>query len=788
MYKRAKHPFDSLYATIIFITCIFALIAIFYVNQTKEDREKALFSESIATLDIAYRASMEKYKLLAEIVFNEDINKEKVLKLFYMGSISEGSKQKIYRGLLYRELYPLYKKLKTKDIRQLHFHLQNGDSFLRFHKPDKSGDSLFESRKGIRVANTKHIYVSGFETGKVVSGFRNIFPIKYKNEYIGSVEISLATKAIIEALSKVDKNREYALIVNKAQIDSKIFKTQKHLYSKSIINDNYLQEDANQLLKDSPKPLSKIVKQINKKLHLDKKLQDSIKKGKTYGTFVKIYDMDYEISFLPLTGIDKQVEGYLISYHKVEFMPIIIKFFTLFPVFIILLTLLFIKLLLVIKEKSDNLDYQQKWFNSITETLAEGLYVMNIHGEIEYVNPMACTILGYGKKEFLGKCAHTLFHSHYINEHTPLKDCPIFKETIKNKVFYSSEEFFTCKDGTVIPVDISSKSIVKNKETTQIVTVFRNISEKKKDEKRMLLLTTALEASSNSIIITNKDAIVEWANPAFEKLTGYDKKDIINKNPKEFINSGKQTKKFYENLWQTILNKQSWKNELINKKKDGSLYYEELSITPVLDKNNEIQNFIAVKQDISDRKKKEESIKHFAFYDTLTDLPNRRLLIEYLEQIVNTLKRNHKSVAVLFLDLDKFKDLNDLHGHDIGDSLLIQVANRLDDIIRKQDIVARIGGDEFIIVLDDLPNDINQAKEYTKQISEKIRNTIKAPFDLKGVVYKTTISIGIDLFNDKNLKIDTIIKQADTALYHSKEQGRDNITFYQDLTNKDKTF
>ncbi len=150
----------------------------------------------------------------------------------------------------------------------------------------------------------------------------------------------------------------------------------------------------------------------------------------------------------------------------------------------------------------------------------------------------------------------------------------------------------------------------------------------------MLLLTKALEASKNTIVITDKNALIQWANPAFEELSGYDMAYTIGKNPSEFLNSGQQPQEFFEDLWATILDKRPWKNELINKKKDGSLYYEELSITPVLDENNEIQNFIAIKQDISERKKREDDVKHFAFYDALTDLPNRRLLIEHLEQII----------------------------------------------------------------------------------------------------------------------------------------------------------
>ncbi len=781
MSSASKKQFVNLHTTIVLIACIISIVLMMYLKELKESKEKSLLEQSTSTLDITYRASIQKYGLLTKNIFTQQIKQDAVLELFYKGSISKGVEQNIYRGLLYKQLYPLYTKLKTQGIRQFQFNLENGDSFLRFHKPSKSGDNLFHSQKSIKIANTKHIIINSFETGKVASGFRNVFPIRYKNQYIGSVEISLTTSAITKTLSSLDKKKEYALIVNKKQIDSKIFKTQKFLYSISSINPNYLQEDANQYLIDSPKPLSNIAIQINKKLHSDKKLLKSMNQGNAYETFVKIKSGDYEVSFLPMKDIENQIEGYLISYRKVLAMPLIIKYFNLIAIFILIITLIIIKLIFIIKNKADSLNQQKLWFNSIIDTLAEGLYVMNIKGIIEYVNPEACKILGYKKEELLGKCAHSLFHSHYANQHIPQKDCSILKGVIDNKEFRTTEEFFTCKDKKVISVDLSSKFILEENQKSQIVTVFRDISENKRKENQMLLLTKALEASANAIIITDINAHVQWANASFEKLTGYKTQEVMGKDPKEFMNSGKQPKKFYEDMWKTILNKKPWKNELINKRKDGSFYHEELSITPVLDKNNDIQNFIAIKQDITDRKKAEENINHFAFYDPLTDLPNRRLLIEQLEKSIDAITRTNKSIAVLFLDLDKFKLLNDAYGHDEGDELLIQVAKRLNLSVRKQDIVSRIGGDEFIIVLDNLPSDLVLAKESAKNISKKIIKTIKTPFILKNITYEITVSIGVSIFNDDQLKTSEIFKQADLALYEAKEQGRGKACFYKSL-------
>lgn len=778
MFKYIKNSFDYLYIFFILLITIITIFSIYYINLSKQRKENSFYVRNISNLEIAYKASMQKYQLLAQNVFDQQVNKPKILELFYKGATSKGDEQALYRGLLYRELYPYYKHLKFLKVLQFHFHLSNSESFLRFHVPNKSGDSLRKSRESVNFVNKTHKSYSGYETGKVISGFRNVFPIKYKNQYIGSVEISLSSRAIVEALFSLDDTKEYALLVNKAKIDSKIFKTQKYLYSISDINSQFLKEDTNPILPNSTKKLSKIASTINMKFHHNEKLHKAMKKAQAYGTFVKIDNAYYEVAFIPLIGLDSTTEGYLVSYQKNINVPLIISRFFYFPFFMILTGGLFILLILLIRNKATTVNAQKKWFNLITETIGDGLYVIDSNSIIEYANPMTTKILGFSHEELIGANSHYLFHSHFINNNLAQKNCPIYTNVIQNNEFYSHEEFFTCKDGKTIPVDISATPTIEDENNQKIVVIFKDIQEKKKAESKMHMLTKALEASTNAIVITDIDGKIEWANPAFETLTNFKIEEVLFHNPKEFLASGKQSQLFYKKMWDTILSKKAWTGELINKKKNGSLYHEELTITPVLDENNEIEHFIAIKQDITERKAMEEEIRHSAFFDSLTSLPNRRLLREHLGKSIHSLARTQKSIAVLFIDIDKFKSLNDTYGHDAGDELLIKIANRLNALMRKEDIVARLGGDEFIIVLSSLPHDKNNALKITKMISEKVRETIKNPFRLNSTTYQTSASIGAYIFNDKNEKVDTILKNADIALYDAKSKGRDIVSFY----------
>jgi len=440
--------------------------------------------------------------------------------------------------------------------------------------------------------------------------------------------------------------------------------------------------------------------------------------------------------------------------------------------------IIFLILIYAINKKSKDLIYQKEWFKSINDTLGEGLYVVDINATIQYVNPMASKLLGYSKEELLGANAHHLFHAHPLNPNLPVQSRPKLKEVMEKGGFASEEEHFRHKNGKLFPIEISSMPVMKENAIFQIVTVFRDISEKRALEMKTNLLTKALEVSINAVVITDKNAIIEWVNPAYERMSGFTLKEILGKNPKDLVSSGKQSKEFYKNMWKTILDKKVWEGELINKRKNGSLYHEELHIAPILDKEGEIEYFVAVKQDISRRKKREERIKHFAFYDVLTNLPNRRLLGEHLQKIIHTFPRQNKHVAILYLDLDKFKALNDTKGHDAGDEFLKKIAYRINKLMRKEDIVARIGGDEFVIVLDDLSKQLDVAVQNTKIIAEKIRKTINTPFNLKSGEYQASTSIGIYLFSDDSLSMEELLKNADTAVYAAKLEGRNAIRFF----------
>lgn len=309
----------------------------------------------------------------------------------------------------------------------------------------------------------------------------------------------------------------------------------------------------------------------------------------------------------------------------------------------------------------------------------------------------------------------------------------------------------------------------------------------RESEARLKLHESALNAAANAIVITDREARIVWANRAFTQLTGYGFKEAVGRHCGELVKSGHQDRQFYAEMWQTILSGKIWHGEMINRRKDGSLYHDEMTITPVRGKDGEISHFVALKQDISARKISEEQLKNLAFHDPLTQLPNRRLLIDRLRQTFAASKRSNRYGALLFLDLDNFKPLNDEHGHDIGDLLLIEAARRLANCVREEDTVARFGGDEFVVLLKELDTDKAVSVTQANGVAEKVRAALAEPYRLellqaeggKTVIeHSCTSSIGVVLFVNHESGEEDILKWADAAMYQAKAAGRNTIRFF----------
>jgi diguanylate cyclase (GGDEF)-like protein/PAS domain S-box-containing protein len=306
--------------------------------------------------------------------------------------------------------------------------------------------------------------------------------------------------------------------------------------------------------------------------------------------------------------------------------------------------------------------------------------------------------------------------------------------------------------------------------------------QQRKTHQELLKLSQAVEQSPISTVITNLQGDIEYVNAAFVDNTGYSRSDSIGKNP-SMLNAGKTPSATFNDMWLRISQGQTWEGELINRRKNGSEYIEWGKISPIRDTDGQITHYLAVKEDITRRKRAEQEISHLAFFDQLTDLPNRRLMMDRLAQAMSSCARFKRQGALLLIDLDDFKTLNDTQGHATGDDLLREVSTRLQASLREGDTVARLGGDEFVVILKDL-GEGTQAAIQAESVAGKLCAWLRQPYLLTDPAsggqrpYHCTASIGITLFDGQSLPADELLKRADTAMYRAKAAGRDSLRFF----------
>jgi diguanylate cyclase (GGDEF)-like protein/PAS domain S-box-containing protein len=308
------------------------------------------------------------------------------------------------------------------------------------------------------------------------------------------------------------------------------------------------------------------------------------------------------------------------------------------------------------------------------------------------------------------------------------------------------------------------------------LTIYTDITDRKKAEEQLRIAAAAFESQA-CMIITDANSVIQRVNRAFIETTGYSAEEAVGQTPR-LLQSGYHNASFYREMWETIHRTGAWQGEVWGRRKNGEIYPKWLSISAVIGANGTVSHYIGTHNDITERKKAEEKINVLAFFDQLTGLPNRTLLLDRLKQAMFSSGRSDNHGALLFIDLDNFKTLNDTLGHDVGDLLLKQVAQRLTHCVRDGDTVARLGGDEFVVVLANLSANDEEAAKDTQIVAEKILATLNQVYQLSHATHRSGASIGATLFKGSVVPIDDLMKRADLSMYKAKAAGRNVVRFF----------
>lgn len=306
-----------------------------------------------------------------------------------------------------------------------------------------------------------------------------------------------------------------------------------------------------------------------------------------------------------------------------------------------------------------------------------------------------------------------------------------------------------------------------------IVHICKDITIEKQNEMRLEQAGIFFEQSNEALVITDKNGIIVSVNAAFCRITGYTKNEAIGQSTK-LLNSGIHDRHFYESLWNSLIHNNAWQGEIWNKRKNGEIYPEWLSISKAFSAKYNEEFFIALFTDITSIKETDRKLYFYANHDPLTGLANRAQFESQLKKQLAFAKRRHSKIALLFIDLDKFKEVNDTFGHSVGDMMLKTITKRLSDVIRAEDFLSRLGGDEFVIIAGGAEN-----TEGVLVLAQKLIDTIKDPIVIEGKIFFMTLSIGISIYPDHGEISEDLIKNADSAMYEVKENGRNGYIMYQ---------
>ncbi len=414
-------------------------------------------------------------------------------------------------------------------------------------------------------------------------------------------------------------------------------------------------------------------------------------------------------------------------------------------------------------------------YRAVIQSANDAIITADSAGNIVGWNRRAESIFGYAEAEVNGQPLTLLMPTRYRERH--LAGMRRVLSGGEPRVIGKTMEVQGLRqDRSEFPMELSLAQweIAEGRFVTGTV---RDITERKQTEQQLRVAATAFE-SQEGMMITDARKTILRVNRAFTQITGYSAEEAVGQ-PSSLLKSGRQDADFYAAMWESIRRDGTWQGEIWNRSKNGEIYPEWLFITAVFDEYGQVANYVAAFSDITQRKQAEDKIEQLAFYDPLTGLPNRRLLLDRLHQAMAAGARNRRQGALLFIDLDNFKTLNDTLGHDIGDLLLQQVAQRLTTCIREGDTVARLGGDEFVVMLEDLSENPEEAATQTKAVGDKILATFNRPYELAGLGHHSSSSIGVTLFGDQRESMDELLKRADLAMYQAKAAGRNTLCFFE---------
>lgn len=674
------------------------------------------------------------------------------------------------RGLIYRTLHPDFAHLRQRDIRGLQVTLADGRSFLRFHRPDLYADLITQDSPLLARVLARGEPDWAFENSRVYPGFRYAFPVSYGGQVVATLDFLVSYEAVrwlLERSSTIVGSAS-RVILRRDLLQAVTHPSALQLFHPTAFGPGYLEEDENSPVRDITRatPLPPWIEQVDQNLSRDPVFMAALAAGKAAQRLLcPDGESCYAAVLHPLQDSHGRAAAFALVYAPETRYPWLRwHALGLFAVGSAILILSGFALRRWLRS--------QQRLRTISDNMGEGLYVTDTRGRIIHSNPAAHELLGYTERELKGRRAHSLFHVHSSGLPLTEDECPIRSEALAGRAYHSETETFRSQDGRILQVSVVSSPLLEEGLVRGVVVLFRDTTADFAYRCRLRQTDMALRHMAEGVMITDPDNRIVAINRAFTEITGYGEEEVLGREP-SLLSSGRQDVAFYHDLWRHLQDHGAWEGELWNRRKDGSLYRERLRVSALPDDDGQVTGYVGVFSDVTELRENQERLQYLAYQDPLTGLYNRTAFGELFNHALHRARRGNGRLALLYLDVDRFKRINDSLGHRVGDELLKEIAGRLVRTVREADEVARLGGDEFVVLLEDVIGSNAPA-----QVARKLLETLRRPVRVGNRTLFATSSIGIALFPEDGRDSTTLLKNADSAMYLAKSEGRDTYRYF----------
>ncbi len=752
-----------------------AMLSYAFLATDRDRAVQALLERDLLTFSVSWSATQRLHRNSVISYFDIAVQSDPHT-LALLQAAQDPAHIDLARLHLFRHLSPIYEQLLTYGVRQFHFHRPNGESFLRFHHPARFGDDLLGVRASIRWANTQREPVFGFEVGRVVSGYRSVFPISdARGAHLGSVELSLPFSLLLEELQTLMPQGTFQLLLLAQRQRAILFEEQQSLYEAWPASEHFLLEDPHRLRPDSPPPLPAALQPLIATLAERPDVRERLHQGTEQAFRVQVAGRDYAVLQTPINDPAGEPVGLLLAYLDEPELSALDQAFQQRMLLVGgVLGLLSIALLWLLRVLDERLAERHR-LQVIADTLGQGLYLTDADAQIVLMNPYGRELLGYPESVLIGGSAHELFHCHRDNAFESEATCPILTSVRAGRE-YRGETRFQRADGRLLDVFVVSRPLVQQGDYVGSVTLFEDIGERKQAE---WALAESRRRLANILWGTGVGTW-EWNvqtgetrfNQRWATMIGYRLEEL---EPLSIKTWERVVHPEDLAVSQTALDRH-FAGETDHYEAEVRLRHRSGEWIWTLDRGRVItwteagrpQWMAGTHLDISAQKEVQLALQRSAHYDALTELPNRVLLTDRLEQAMVRAQRSGERLAVAFIDLDRFKPVNDRYGHAAGDQLLIILARRMRACLRGMDTLARLGGDEFVAVLCDLTYESD-----ARVLVERLLAALSTEVELDSARVRVGGSIGLTFYPQSvEQTAEQLLQQADEAMYQAKLKGR----------------